>query len=285
MNKIEISPSCLIIISKGDAEDYLKQGASSIESASARFYDTTIDSSYSTSLTEKITISDFFYSIKDSFKEPIATLGAANSSNNNNNDTISTNKDSNYTAGNYKITSSSQDSENLGLAVFKNTRIVGELNGIETVCHLILTNKLQSYNLTIQDPFNNSDNLDVYITLRKKPKIKLNLINGSPYINIDVYLNCRLLSMNNESGYLTEENMNIIEETCNYYLKEQLYSYLYKTSKEFEADIDSFGKYAVPNFLTLEDWNTFDWLGNYKNSFFNVNVETNITSGYLLMEM
>lgn len=44
-----------------------------------------------------------------------------------------------------------------------------------------------------------------------------------------------------------------------------------------------FGKHVISNFLTLDEWNNYDWLNNYQNSFFNVNVEVNVTSGYLLM--
>ena len=91
--------------------------------------------------------------------------------------------------------------------------------------------------------------------------------------------------MNNESGYLTQDKLKLIEETCNHYLKEQLNSYLYKTSKEYQSDIACFGKYAAPKFLTLDDFYKFNWLDNYKNSFFNVKVDTKMKSGFLLMEM
>lgn len=285
MNKVEISPTCLIIVSRSDAEEFLNQATSSIETASARYYDASVASSFATGMLEKTTLSDFFANIKDSFKEPIASLGTVYNNVTKTTDSNSTTRDSNYKAGDFKTSSSTKNSENLGLAVFKNSRLVGELNGIETVCHLIVTGKLQNYNLTIPDPFNTEDNIDLYITLRKSPKIKMNFVNGSPYFNINVDISSKILSMNNESGYLTSENINLLEETCNYYLEQQLYSYLYKTSKEFETDIDGFGKYAVSNFLTLNDWYTYDWLDNYKNSFFQVNVDSTISSGYLLMEM
>lgn len=287
MNKVEISSECIVIIARGNAEDYLNQASSSIESASARYYDASVASSYSTGLIEKVTLGDFFSAIKDTFKEPVASLGSVNSSSTQqvSDNSSSTQKDANNKAGDSSTSNSSSHSENLGLAVFKDTRLVGELNGIETVCHLILTGKLQSYNLTIPDPFNNEDIVDVHITLKKSPKVKLELINGSPFINIDIEITARLLSMNNESGHLTEENISIIEETCNYYLKEQISSYLYKTSKEFESDTVGFGKYAVSKFITLDDWYAYNWLDNYKNSYFNVTVNTNLKSGYLLMEM
>ena len=58
-------------------------------------------------------------------------------------------------------------------------------------------------------------------------------------------------------------------------------SYLYKTSKEFKSDIDNFGVYATKNYLTWNKWIESDWLYNYQNSFFTVNVDTEVKSGEL----
>ena len=44
------------------------------------------------------------------------------------------------------------------------------------------------------------------------------------------------------------------------------------------CDIDGFGKYAVKYFPTIKDWQDYNWLDNYQNSTFNVNVETTIKS-------
>ena len=287
MNKVEINSGCLVIISRGDAKDFLDKASSSIEAASARYYDATVTSSYTVGLSERVTLSDFFSSMKDSFKEPIASLGSVNSATTEQTEsaTSSSLKDSNNKAGDSSVSNEKSHDENLGLAVFKNNRLVGELNGLETFCHLLVTGKLQSYNLSMPDPFSGEDTIDVHVTLRKSPEINLKLVNGSPFIEINLDLTTRLLSMNNESGYLTEDKLKILEETCNYYLEEQINSYLYKTSKEFQSDIAGFGKYAVSKFLTLEDWYSYNWLDNYKNAYFNVTVDTNMKSGYLLMEM
>ena len=67
-------------------------------------------------------------------------------------------------------------------------------------------------------------------------------------------------------------------------MNDKIHTYLYKVSKEFNSDIDGFGKYAVKNFLTWDDWINYNWLDNYKNSFFEVNVNTDVKSGYILME-
>ena len=80
------------------------------------------------------------------------------------------------------------------------------------------------------------------------------------------------------------ENVSLLEKSANFYLTTKLYEYLYKVSKDFKSDIDGFGKHVVRNFLTMDEWENYNWLENFKNSFFDVKVETKVKSGYILME-
>ena len=73
----------------------------------------------------------------------------------------------------------------------------------------------------------------------------------------------------------------IIDEYVNLFLEQNIASYLYKTSKEYKTDIGNFGRYVIGNYTTWNDWIESDWLFNYQNAFFDVNVETNIENGQL----
>lgn len=50
----------------------------------------------------------------------------------------------------------------------------------------------------------------------------------------------------------------------------------------FEADIDNVGKNLIKNFKNDNEWNNYNWPSNYKNTFFDVDVKTNIKSSFLL---
>lgn len=90
--------------------------------------------------------------------------------------------------------------------------------------------------------------------------------------------------MNDSSNYLNFTNVSKLEEAVTVYMKSQIESYLYKISKEFNSDIDGFGKYAVRHFATWKAWESYNWLNNFNTSFFDVAVQTNVKSGYILME-
>ena len=78
--------------------------------------------------------------------------------------------------------------------------------------------------------------------------------------------------------------MFIYLHSCNSYLKNIFSDYLYKTSKNFNSDIDGLGKYSLQNFFTSKQFEQYSWLENYKNAFFDVEIDTSVKSGMLLTE-
>ncbi len=90
--------------------------------------------------------------------------------------------------------------------------------------------------------------------------------------------------MNEDSKYLNFDNISELEQAVTKYIENKVYLYLYKVSKDFNSDIDGFGKYAVRHFATWDSWENYDWLNNFNNSFFNIEVKTNVKSGYIIME-
>ena len=172
--------------------------------------------------------------------------------------------------------------ENIGLAVFKHDKLVGKLTTTETLCNLIVTNKLKNCRLSIPDPEDENKAIDMFLNSETTPKIKVNIINGTPYIHLSVKMNSRVASINQISEYITNERIAKIEDSASYYLKTHLLNYLYKTSKEFNSDISGTGKYALNQFKTNSEFEAYNWLDNYENAFFNVDAKIHIRSNFLL---
>ena len=80
-NKVEISSQALVLISRVDANELLNKSVSSLETASARYFDTSINSAYTTGYVDKITLSNFFSALNDNFCQPLASLASVNSKN------------------------------------------------------------------------------------------------------------------------------------------------------------------------------------------------------------
>lgn len=285
INKVQIRPTANVIVSRCSAEYFLNNSKPILEKLSARYYEVAQNSSEYTGYTDDITLSMVFSDLNDTFKQARAILGGVNTPNtqNENSEEISSEKDSNNKANETLITSK-PNIESMGIAVFVGDSLVGELNGIETICHQLINNTIETFIISIPSPFEKDATLSLRLRQIHKTKNKVDLVNGFPYIESNIFVEARVLSVDKNSEYLNNENIKQIENYTNSYLSEHIYNYLYKTSKVFNSDIDGFGKYAVSNFLTWNDWTSYNWLDNYRNSFFHVNVDTQVKSGYIFVE-
>lgn len=285
MNNVQVRPDCNVIISRCSAEYFLNNSKPVLEKLSARYYEVAPSSSDYTGYTENITLSKFFSDLKDTSGQCYAILGGVHTERTKNVDSTKTGveKDSNNKA-NETLTDSKTNIENMGLAVFRDDKLVGELTGIESICHQIITGELNTCNISISNPFEEGKTLTLHLCLCNKTKNNVELTSNGPYITSKVSVEARILSMDENMQYLDSKKVEILEKYTNSYLEAQLYQYLYKISKEYNSDIDAFGKYALKNFKTWDDWINYSWLENFKDSFFNVSVETKVKSGYILME-
>ncbi len=280
-NTIEVRPDTNIIVSRSPAEKYLKNATSPLEEVSARYYDIILSSSEFTGYTDDMTLSDFFYSLNDTTKEPSAILG--NVSTSQTSKTNSSDETNSYKAGDTPI-SPSESIENSGIAVFKGDKLVGELDNIETMCYLMVTNRLDKCTITIPNPFQESETIDLQLTLRNNTKNTVYSLDTNPYVEVQVSMNAQILSMTENAEYLKDENLPILEEAVNSYLEKIISSYLYKTSQEYHSDISGFAKEAIKKFLTWDQWISYNWHDNYQNCFFKVTVDTTIRSGRLFID-
>lgn len=283
INKMEISPKCNIIISRVESDYFLQKASTSMETSSTKYYQIIPTTKDFTGFTDTITLRDFFSRMGDTFAQPYTILGSVNTGNNNNS-MVSLDEDSSATKAGESIIESPNSIEISGIAVFNADTMVGQLNSIETICHLILSNKLENSTISIPSPFSDTETIDLSISLRKNSDLDVELVNGSPFVKADVFIDARILTMTKDSDYLNSKNLSEIENYANSYLETQINNYFYKTSKIFKSDILGLGKYVVSDFVTWHEWVEFDWLNQYENAFFVVNVETDVKSGYLLLE-
>ena len=193
-----------------------------------------------------------------------------------------TNGSSYYSAGETPI-SGEPGVETMGLAVFNGDKFVGELNGFESICHLLVSNKLKNAQIRIPSTIEQLDYIDLYIELDKDTQNSVYLVNSSPYITVNIKVSAKLQSINSNMNLEDKNLVRKIEQTAKSFLEKHVTDYLYKTSKEFYADIDSFGLFALKYFTNTQEWQDYNWLHHYKDAFFDVNVDVDLRSSYLFV--
>lgn len=278
MNNIDLRPTCNILVSRCDAKYFLENSKTILDKMASKYTEIESTSEKNTGYTKLVTLNDFYNKLYDSFGEPYAILGDINGKEESNNETFD---DSEHA---FEIPIDSKyNTERIGLAVFKKDKLVGELNGIETICHMIITNNLKSTTLAIPSPFDDSKFISIYIA-NTKSKNSVEIINNSPFIKCNITIPIRILSVSASSNYLSNDNIKKIEEYANSYFNYHIKKYLNKISKEYQSDIASFGKYVISDFNNIKSWNEYNWRNKFKNSVFSVNVDSKVISSYLITE-
>lgn len=283
INDTQIRPSANIVISKCTAKSYIEKTSPELENLISKYYENFTNSSKYTGFKPDATIGDFFNSLICTTCQPYAILGGLASE-------PPANQGASDTQQNYNVKASESPiegengSEDIGLAVFNKEKLVGELSALETICFLSLKNKVDRFLVSIPNPENSNEYLDIYLTPNNSASINVDTSTPSPYIKIKTEFTGKIYSMSNNSKYLEPDVLNAISESCNKYLETVFSDFLYKTSKEFKSDINGFGKYSLKNFFTTQEFYNYNWLKNYQNSFFEVKVDTSVKSGMLITE-
>ncbi len=283
INDTQVRPSANIVVSKCSAKTYIQQTSPEFENLISKYYEVLTNSSKYIGFMPDSTIGDFFNALICKTCEPSAILGGLTAEKANNQGDTDIQENYNIKPNEAPI-EGENGSENFGIAVFKEDRLVGELSALETISFLVIKNKIDRFLVSIPDPTDSNNYLDIFLSPSRSVSIDVDTSSSSPYIKIKTEFTGRIYSMSSNSKYLSPDTLNLISQTCNKYLESQLSQYLYKTAKELESDITGFGRQAAINFFTTQDFDAYGWPTNYKNSFFDVDVNTSIKSGMLITE-
>lgn len=243
-NNNEIRYNCQLIVSSGTAYEILENISNSGEAYSARLFDYLKHSKEYTGYTANASFNDFCSNLNNDVKDPIGIYVSASNSN-------------------LEIT---------GIAVFKGEYMVGKLDVIDSISHLLVSNELESCSISLNHP----NNIDMEVKMYKNTEIDVSYINNSPFIEINIYPEANILYSEKDFDYSNEYNIGKAETLLNNYLEKNIYEYLYKITREYDADIVSFKEFFQTNFLTEDSIEKFHWENNFKNAFFEVNIHSRV---------
>lgn len=279
INETQVRPSSNIVVSKCNSKYYIENSIPALESLVTKYYQIFPNTSEYTGYTCNATIGDFFNSISSDYSDPYAILGGINDSDTSSNS--GTTNDSTIKSNETPITGT-RKTQNIGLAVFNNDKLVGELNAIETACFLNIEKKIDTFLISIPNPEVLDNKIDIYLTPNTTHNIDVSIVNGAPYIKVKLKFSGKIYSMTRDAQYLDNKILDKISSSCNTYLESQFSNYLYKTSNVLKSDINQFGSYALSEFTTTSEFENYDWQNNYKNATFDIDIETVLDSGFLL---
>ena len=283
INDTQVRPSANIVISKCPAKDYLESTSPELENLISKYYEIFTNSSKYTGFMTDATIGKFFNNLICKTYQPTAILGGLTSADLDNQSNSDYNENNNIKANSAPI-EGENGTENIGIAAFKGDKLVGELTALESIAYLTLEDDINRFLISIPDPINFDRYIDIYLTPTRSPAVTITTSNSAPFIKMELEFSGQIYSMSDNSQYLKPEVLDTISQSCNEYLETIFSNYLYTTSKVLKSDINGLGKYAIKNFFTTEEFDSYDWHNNYKNAFFDVSVKTTVKSGMLITD-
>lgn len=167
------------------------------------------------------------------------------------------------------------NTELFGTAVFDGGKMIGELNGDETRALLMIRNEFKRGFFFIQDPLDEEKVIVFNVRKQKPPKINVNVKGNRPIIDLKVFLEADITSIQSTIDYDSPKLRPLIEDAFKVSIKKQLEKTVEKCQL-LKTDVFKFGSYASTQFSTIQEFENYNWFKNFKNSEIQTEVEFTI---------
>ena len=294
MNSPQIRPTTNIIIASDKAKDYIENSTSSLEGILTKYYDLFPTSAEYTGYTSNILLSRFYQNLTSDESGAVAILGTKsksskkNSSSQEENTSNSTKQEvSNNTslesiATGVNIVEGDRGTENIGLAVFNKDKYIGNLSAIETLCYTLIEEEVDNFSVCIDHPTNPDKKIDVSVSSLEPNNVKVDISKDNPIITIKLNLTAKALTGQYSLDFSDKDTLNSVNSALKEFLTSKMKDFLYKTSKVYGCDINGFYRLVKQKFLTIPEYDNYNWEEMYKKADFNVEIDSDVISSFLV---
>ncbi len=261
------------IVSKESAEQFIREENLTLEVRPHKFYDLMARRWEETGLTPYSTLSRF-YSITENDGDLFLAINATRITE----DTKIKADNDDYYAGEVETTSSNQI-QMIGSAVFKKGKMIGELTGEETRLALWLRPEARAdmMLITLTDPNNPEKKVTVKALKRKKTSITIDTTNEVPKISVKVPLIIEVLGIHGTSNYVTNtEQQDRLKEAFRAELINKTTELISYTQTELKGDPFLWSLKARKNFVTVGQFHDYEWMKKYEQADIDVDFDLTI---------
>lgn len=299
MNSPQIRPTTNIIIASDKAKDYIENSTSSLEGILTKYYDLFPTSAEYTGYTSNILLSRFYQNLTNDESGAVAILGTKSKSSkkNSQSEEENTSKDSSQSqeentsksnstlesiAPGENIVEGDRGTENIGLAVFNKDKYIGNLSAIETLCYTLIEEEVDNFTVCIDSPTNSDKKIDLSVSSLEPAHTKVDISKDNPIITINLNLTAKALTGQTSLDFSDKSTLTTVNTALKTCLTSQMKAFLYKTSREYGCDINGFYRLVKQKFLTIPNYNNYNWKDKYKHAEFNIHIDSNVISSFLV---
>ncbi|MCC8169023.1 MAG: hypothetical protein LIO59_01330 [Oscillospiraceae bacterium] len=184
----------------------------------------------------------------------------------------------NYSAGEVAIEKENK-SEAMGMALFKNNKLVGLMGGIDSEIYNILSGNYEYGYISFYSEKSPDVPVTVRLEQRKMPRISVDT--KKKKIEIKLYLESDLYSL--PANYITENDIEYFESNSKQYIENMCMKFLDTTINEYNVDVLGFANKAKKSFLTYSEFSEHYQNENFSDYEINVDAEFNVRHSGLIM--
>ncbi|MDS1030312.1 Ger(x)C family spore germination protein [Bacillota bacterium LX-D] len=258
-----------VVVSKGDAETFLKENNFFIGQDPVKDIFLMIKQGAYSGFYPQVTLNDFYNDLKSTLEEPYATLAGVNNLKELDTKEMK-NMQSEIHEGDYIAGKtprrSGKKSEYFGMAVFRSGTMVGELTGEEARIFQFLNGKFEYGFYTINDPQKPNNIIALALQTGRTPKVSVDLRGEVPKIKVEVDLEGSIASIQSRINYENPKLKKQLEKAFEQEVKRKMNQLLYKCQHEYRSDIFGFARAAVWQFATIPDWQNYNWSARFPDA-------------------
>ncbi len=268
----EIRRDSKIIVTKEEAKTFIDQNKPKLETRRHEYFETMFVHATEIGFIPNSKIHNFFRITEadaDLFISAYATTEQDKV-------TAKKNIDANFIAGNLHVTGDTNPAQFLGSAVFKEGQMIGKLSVEETRLTQLLNKEATnpSFLVSFPDPFKKN----YYITSRfiqiNSPQITMDVSKQAPKIKVNLPLQAKILTDHSMVSYAdNEQKRSELKDHIKKGFEQRINNLLKRTQEEFKADLFGFSLEARKQFLTIPEWEDYDWMKSYPEADISVNVD------------
>jgi len=273
----EIRRTTGVVVSTDTAEAFIEEFNPKIGISLARLQEGYMEQSRQTGFFPEIQLKDYYLEIKSNYSQPIAILAGINDFSHlpQQGETDVEKIELGKRKAGEIPRKGGNTVEFFGTAVFDGERMVAELNGYETTIMLMLRGEYDRGIFTLKDPLKPELYISLNLKQRRKPKVKVEFVDGKPVFHIKLMLNGEIMAIQSSIGYEKTSKIGYLESAIEDIIKQQAEALIEK-AKELNVDFLNFGFHIVKAFPTIQEWEKYNWIGQMETAKATVEVDVKI---------
>ncbi|MGE5558701.1 MAG: Ger(x)C family spore germination protein [Bacillota bacterium] len=169
----------------------------------------------------------------------------------------------------------------MGTAVFKKGKMIGKLNGNETMALSMMRGEFQRAFIIIPDPQSLDKKIQIDVSQIKKPAVKMESVGGGLIFKVKLYILSDMAGVQSQRSY--ELPKRIVEKAIGKWIAAQCRSVIDKAQKN-GADIFGFGdraRWLVPDW---QAWRAYDYERKFRSAEIQLAIKVHINRTGLVLE-